>query len=258
MQVKIQMVDPAGNRTAIVRSSVPKSQRAKVAAAVMDHDELRAEQVGFETRPLYGGSVGRIEMMGGEFCGNAARSFGYVLCSEQEKDHCKIEISGTREQLEIICDLDRSTSAAQMPMPERLEMVSEDGENFYPLVISRGITHLVVIDREPDEAFTRRMIDLYGKKYSAFGVLYVKEDKLTPFVYVAGTDTFVAESSCGSGSLAAAWYFSREKEDGFHTFTYGQPGGEMVVHIAKRQGKTAGTIGGVLKLEEPVVIEIED
>ncbi len=258
MQVKVQMADPAGNRTAIVRSSVPKSQRARVAAAIMNNEELRAEQVGFETRPLYGGSAGRIEMMGGEFCGNAARSFGYMLCSESEKDHCKIEISGTREQLEVICDLERSTSAAQMPMPEKMEMISDDGENFYPLVISRGITHLIAVDQDPDEAFVGRIISKYGKDYSALGVQFVKGDQLTPFVYVCGTDTVVAESSCGSGSLAAAWYLSRDKEDGFHTFTFVQPGGEVIVRIAKRQGKIAGTIGGHLALEEPVTVVIED
>ena len=118
MKFTVVMADPAGNRTAIVRSGVPKSERAKVAAAIMADPALRAEQVGFETRPLYGKSLGRLEMAGGEFCGNAARSFGYLLCKEKEIDHCKIEMSGTREQLEVICDLERETSAAQMPMPE--------------------------------------------------------------------------------------------------------------------------------------------
>ena len=118
MKWTVVMADPAGNRTAIVRSGVPKGERTKVASAILADPVLKAEQVGFETRPLYGGSLGRLEMAGGEFCGNAARSFGYLLCSEKGIDHCKIEMSGTREQLEVICDPDRETSAAQMPMPE--------------------------------------------------------------------------------------------------------------------------------------------
>ena len=40
-------------------------------------------------------------------------------------------------------------------------------------------------------------------------------DSLIPVVYVAASDTVCCESSCGSGSLAAAWYLSREKEDGY-------------------------------------------
>ena len=150
MKFTVVMADPAGNRTAIVRSGVPKSERAKVAAAIMADPALRAEQVGFETRPLYGKSLGRLEMAGGEFCGNAARSFGYLLCKEKEIDHCKIEMSGTREQLEVICDLERETSAAQMPMPEKLEMAGEEAEELYPLVVSRGITHMICVDKEFD------------------------------------------------------------------------------------------------------------
>ena len=234
MKFTVVMADPAGNRTAIVRSGVPKSERARVAAAIMADPALSAEQVGFETRPLYGKSLGRLEMAGGEFCGNAARSYGYLLCREKEIDHCKIEMSGTREQLEVICDFERETSAAQMPMPEKLEMAGEEAEGLYPLVISRGITHMICVDREFDEAFARRMIDKFGKGFSAFG------------------------SSCGSGSLAAAWYLTRDEKDGFHSYNFEQPGGTITVNMAKRQGRYAGTVGGKLTLEEPVAMEIED
>ena len=257
MKFTVVMADPAGNRTAIVRSGVPKAERERVAAAIMADPSLRAEQVGFESRPLYGKSLGRLEMAGGEFCGNAARSFGYMLCREKEIDHCKIEMSGTREQLEVICDLDRGTSAAQMPMPEMLEMVGEEADGLYPLVISRGITHMICIDREFDEEFARRMIEKFGRNCSAFGVQFVNGDSLTPVVYVAASDSVCCESSCGSGSLAAAWYLSRDKKDGFHSFNFEEPGGTITVNIAKRQGRYAGTVGGELALEETIEMEIE-
>ena len=243
MKFTVVMADPAGNRTAIVRSGVPKSERAKVAAAIMADPALRAEQVGFETRPLYGKSLGRLEMAGGEFCGNAARSFGYLLCKEKEIDHCKIEMSGTREQLEVICDFERETSAAQMPMPEKLEMAGEEAEELYPLVVSRGITHMICVDKEFDEAFARRMIDKFGKAYSAFGVMFVNGDSLIPVVYVSETDTVCCD---------------RDEKDGFHGYNFEQPGGTITVNMAKRQGRYAGTVGGKLTLEEPVTMEIED
>ena len=245
MKWTVVMADPAGNRTAIVRYGVPKAERAKVAAAIMADPTLKAEQVGFETRPRY-------------FCGNAARSFGYLLCREKGIDHCKIEMSGTRDKLEVICDLDRETSAAQMPMPEKLEMAGEDADNLYPLVVSRGITHMICTDREFDEAFARRMIEKFGGNYSAFGVQFVNGDNLTPVVYVAGTDSICFESSCGSGSLAAAWFMTRDKEDGFHSYSFEEPGGTIIVNLAKRQGRYAGTVGGKLTLEEPVEMEMDD
>lgn len=257
MNVTVVMADPAGNRTAIVRQGVPKSERARVAEQILEHTELRAEQIGFETRPLYGGSAGRLEMAGGEFCGNAARSFGYLLCRERGLDHCVIEISGTRDKLEVICDPDNETGVVQMPMPEKIEMVAGDEQEMYPLVVFRGITHMICTDREPDEDFARRMIGRYGDAYSAFGVQFVRDGRLTPIVYVSQTGTVCRESSCGSGSLATAWYLTQKKEDGFHSYSFEEPGGTITARIAKREGRYAGTIGGKLILEEPVVLKIE-
>ena len=256
MKFTVVMANPAGNRTAIVRSGVPKADRQKVAEAIMADPALKAEQVGFETRPLYGGSLGRLEMAGSEFCGNAARCFGYLLCTEREIDHCKIEISGTREKLEVICDLERETAAAQMPMPDLIEMAGDEADQLYPIVISRGISHMICQDREFDEAFARRMIDKFGKNYSAFGVMFVNGDVLTPVVYVKKPESICLESSCGSGSLAAAWFLTRNKEDGFHSYSFEQPGGTITVNMAKRQGRYAGTIGGKIALENPIEIEI--
>ena len=70
MELKIVMADPAGNRTAIVRTPVPQELRAETGAKILGIRELRAEQAGFETSPI-GAGAGRLEMMGGEFCGNA-------------------------------------------------------------------------------------------------------------------------------------------------------------------------------------------
>ena len=84
MKLRIIMADPAGNRTAIVRTPVPADQRAQIAAKILQINDLRAEQVGFETSALMGG-IGRLEMMGGEFCGNAARSYGYLLWKEKQE-----------------------------------------------------------------------------------------------------------------------------------------------------------------------------
>ena len=269
MKVTVVIADPAGNRTAIVRQGVPKNERAKVADAIMRDKDLDVEQVGFETRPLYGGSNGRLEMAGGEFCGNAARSFGYLLCTESGKDYCKIEMSGTREILEVICDPERGTSATQMPMPEKMEMVGEDAEHLYPLVVFRGIAHMLCIGVEPDPDFAERIIDKFGGGYSAFGIQFLQREEgeagdgsdtvrtLTPVVHVAGTDTTIWERSCGSGSLAMGWYETQDKEDGFHTFVYREPGGDIIVNMAKRMGRYAGTVGGKLSLEEPRTLEID-
>ena len=117
---------------------------------------------------------------------------------------------------------------------------------------------MICQDKEFDEAFARRMIDKFGKSCPAFGVMFVNGEKLIPVVYVAETDTVCCESSCGSGSLAAAWLMTRSQKDGFHSYNFEEPGGTIIVNIAKRQGRYAGTVGGKLTLEEPVEMEVED
>ena len=79
---------------------------------------------------------------------------------------------------------------------------------------------------------------------------------MTPVVYVKEPESICLESSCGSGSLAAAWFLTRNKEDGFHSYSFEQPGGTITVNMAKRQGRYAGTIGGKIALEDPIEIEI--
>ena len=77
-KLKITMADPAGNRTAFAEGEVPPELYAAVGAAILKEEDLNAEQAGFLLKPLRG-AAGRMEMMGGEFCGNASRSFGLLL-----------------------------------------------------------------------------------------------------------------------------------------------------------------------------------
>ena len=89
MSVPIRYLDPAGNITAVVLNPVMPEQRAPLAQKILR--EGRAEQVGFAVPPKLGGEC-RLEMMGGEFCGNAVRSYGYLWAME----HGKAEWSARR------------------------------------------------------------------------------------------------------------------------------------------------------------------
>ena len=271
MKLRIIMADPAGNRTAIVRTPVPADQRAQIAAKILQINDLRAEQVGFETSALMGG-IGRLEMMGGEFCGNAARSYGYLIWKEkQEARHearheaCQevqgdeagnilIEISGSPQPLSVLCDLAEGSSYAQMPMPTMIEYSPEG----FPLVISEGITHMILEDMEPDRDLIRRLVDTYGQRWEAFGIMFLKGERLVPVVYVAAADSLVYESSCGSGSLAAAWYLEQKKtQDGLSSFCFQEPGGTIRVEIRReKDGSVSGRMGGALYLEEETEIEL--
>ena len=281
MKLKLIMADPAGNRTAIVRTPVPAAQRTQIAAKLLEIPELRAEQAGFETAPCMGGA-GRLEMMGGEFCGNAARSYGYLLWRERNPrgdieraenetaGSMQIEISGSAQPLAVDCDLEKGTSYAQMPLPDAILHTSEG----YPLVVSEGITHVILQDMDPDEDLIRRLVEEYGDRWDAFGMMFLKGDRLTPVVYVCDAGSLVWESSCGSGSLAAAWYLGRMKhvlEDGTAgksganvspveetvDFRFLEPGGEISVRISRGQdGGLIAQMGGRISLEREIELEL--
>jgi len=75
MIVRYIPADPAGNLTAIVLSPVAPQARAAVAARMMARCPEGFEQVGFAEEDSLTGEFPRLCMMGGEFCGNAARAF---------------------------------------------------------------------------------------------------------------------------------------------------------------------------------------
>ena len=82
MELSFQLADPAGNVTLLVTTPVPREDYATLAARLLSIPELHAEQVGF-LAPPQGEGVIRLEMMGGEFCGNALRCAGLYYAVQQ-------------------------------------------------------------------------------------------------------------------------------------------------------------------------------
>lgn len=74
--LRFHKFSPGGNTTILVTDPVPAPLRAAVAAELMGEHHVHAEQVGFVT---LAGARPRIDMMGGEFCGNACRSLAALL-----------------------------------------------------------------------------------------------------------------------------------------------------------------------------------
>ena len=72
MELNILRADPAGNITIFVLDQVEKAHRAAIAEKIMAIPALKAEQVGYVC-PAEEDADGHMEMMGGEFCGNALR-----------------------------------------------------------------------------------------------------------------------------------------------------------------------------------------
>lgn len=272
-ELTITMADPAGNRTAFVEGNVPREYYAAIGAALLREPDLKAEQAGFYTPPE-DGATGRLEMMGGEFCGNAARSFGMWLGRRTGKkagDTVPIEISGSSSTLEVL--LEEGGASVSMPLPQSIIEVSvpeipgqgkpsPEGSGFvhYPAVVLEGITHVILEHVPPSEALARSVVKEAVRKteVEAAGAIFLDEDHMTPFVWVQATDSFVWESSCGSGTLAAATWLGRNMKVGTYSRKLVQPGGVLEASVTQENGViTEARIGGPVTLEEPVVKVIE-
>ena len=82
MELNILRADPAGNITVFVLDPVEKAQRAAIAEKIMAIPALKAEQVGYACT-AEDNVDGHMEMMGGEFCGNATRAYGMYIAQQK-------------------------------------------------------------------------------------------------------------------------------------------------------------------------------
>lgn len=230
---------PGGNPTILITGGdVPAAKRAAVAAELMHPLHLSAEQVGFVDLE---GETPRLEMMGGEFCLNAARSMVFLLArmglltrvSDEAGNLNELRglvySSGQPFALKVRADargIDPARAAEldcsvllNCPAPKNVLADIEEGA-----VLARvpGITHLLLDEsRHPlpkgaeaqlrEAARWRDVLHLNDE--AGTGVVWHRplpdrQDadarSITPVVYVAEMQNAVLESSCGSASLALA------------------------------------------------------
>ncbi len=245
--VNIIMADPAGNRTAFITDPVPARLHAALGAAIVADEGLDAEQAGFITMPGPG-HPGHLQMSGGEFCGNASRSFG-------SGEKVTITVSGAREPLQVT--LGEEGAEARMPLPEKTGQIQIPGAGIFPYVEFAGITHLILEDRETDSGLADRIIDHLREytDWSAIGVMFLRGEYLRPCVWVRELETRVWERSCGSGTLACAVWKGRQEQEGLFRLELTEPGGRLYASILCRKGRIVEAgIGGPVRLGLPFVL----
>ena len=255
MHIRMVLADPAGNLTAFALSPVGAEDRAEIAARIMR--AARAEQVAFVDEESLLSPLPRMDMMGGEFCGNATRAFALYAAGRRGRGETRlcVSVSGAREPVRVALDPARGRAWAQMPLPVALEEIAAAGRRI-PLVRMEGIAHAVLRGEEPSPELARAVLAAMPRE-DAQGVLFSRGSRMTPLVRVTATDTCVWESSCGSGSVALAWLLAGDMPDGEHRFAFDEPGGMLEVVVQKREGRAAAiTMGGPVSLSEEREIDI--
>ena len=270
--LKIIVADPAKNITVFVLgySGCPE-RRGILARKILADKNLEAEQAGFVFPPDRINSLWRLEMAGGEFCGNAARSLGLYIAKFQGlkgEGDLEISVSGAAEPVRVKVDTVNNLAAAEMPLPIAFDNIIYEGRSF-PMLVFEGITHIIApgceASREIFSAFrilAEANFSILGKEApAALGVMFYDPTSffMRPVVYVRSVDSLFFENSCGSGSAALCAWLCRDQGDGIYKYQIHQPGGSIETEVTRQAGKVTGlTIGGEVKLGEVVDYSFDD
>lgn len=262
MKLRFVKVNPVENMTIFIMDEVNSAQHISVANKLMDYSNIHGEQVGFIENPrsLKGKSLNtlRLQMMGGEFCGNATRSLAALMVHHKldsinesaEGFNVTLEVSGSEELLECLVrptDVENIYySQVSMPLPTRTSntnILFEDKLIDLIRIDFPGISHFIVeasLISDKEEFFNTLKIKMSKEDFDAFGIMfYDSEDSfLEPLVYVKATDSKFWERSCGSGTSALGVALAIKNKMNTKEKVK-QPGGDLEVKVDIVDGQIA-------------------
>ncbi len=214
---RVAVAYPSGNTTAIIFDQLadydPKTLNDQIMRSWKSQctDRPEIEQCCIITNPQDNDAIARVEMLGGEFCGNATRSALWLLTGGRRRTGL-IEVSGVDRPL-VFSVRDKEVML-EMPLPRDGELVRRVDEGL--LVQLEGIAQLVT-SPQPNQT-PRQLLETLLEdnqyqlaKQSAVGIsAYGKETKQATFcVWVRDIKTMFDETACGSGTsaigVAQAW-----------------------------------------------------
>jgi len=198
------IVTAAGGNATFIRvldEPLSRGDYSKIGGAMIrNFQNLSVEQAGFLIL-----ANNHFEMSGGEFCGNAARAAALILSILN------------RPSVFTMSGFDGKISSSVTGNSVRCQFLGlkpliSQADNFSAKIVDLGgIVHVVIDSPFPDDYTQqhRLLTDALGlRSKAAVGVIWTSIDgdrlRIDPVVWVKEIDSFFYESSCGSGSIAAA------------------------------------------------------
>ncbi|MDR2945566.1 MAG: diaminopimelate epimerase, partial [Candidatus Adiutrix sp.] len=144
MEIKFVKLSPTQNMTVLAEDIVPRERHREVAERLMAYDGVFGEQVGFVEKPRNPAAWARLQMMGGEFCGNASMALAALLAwdrglSAGQRVEALLEVSGAEDLLsvDVLLKDGAAACAVEMPLPESIEelTLSLDGQDCQVAVV---------------------------------------------------------------------------------------------------------------------------
>ena len=261
---RVTIVRPGGNDTAIVWDHIQRKDHSSVSLRIQQtYPEI--EQVMF-IEPLAKASAFRSQMAGGEFCGNATRSLGYLMLGSKD-GKIEVEVSGAIRPLTV--EVRDGLSRTQIPILNDLNCVKPIGDTGEYMVRLEGISFLItfvdvnhgsqVASLNNLEQKKKRILEILNEyrlsEWASSGLLVLSRKEngdlhLDPFVYVKDTGTLCYESGCCSGSAAVGLMLAKQSGSSVSDQKIVQPNGMDLYVSVDRDDRAfiSATVNGPIEI----------
>ncbi|WP_260288437.1 diaminopimelate epimerase [Peribacillus aracenensis] len=237
--------NPTQNMTILVKTNYLVEEYKHIAEKIMSYDSVHAEQVGFIEKPINNKAAAKLQMAGGEFCGNACMALAAFIASEKGLKHNDLaeiilEASGTDKLItcQMKRNLDEYLCLVTMPVPKKIEerTIKYDGNDLNIIIVRyHEFIHIVIEVEEFGKTVREKaqsLAKLLGITLAAnlIGVLLYKSksEEMAPLIYVPHLDSMIWERGCGSGTASLGAYLAW-KYKGEIVTNIRQPGGDIKV-----------------------------
>lgn len=264
MKLPFVKTSPNENMTILVPTPVKRSLQLEVGKKLMAYGNVYAEQVGFIETAQNPKAEARLQMMAGEFCGNATLSLAAYLFDQEDpsigaKRMCYLEVSGYTGI--VPCEIRKEENgyygAMDMPLPKSItqkEYLLDGAAYMLDTVDFGGIVHIVVpvaLWGKQAQAQAEKAALCWQKDIAAeaFGILLLDEDKSEMSALVCVKDaSLVWERGCASGTAACGAVVAMHKTESL-TLHLQQAGGCMDITAQYQENHIAALrLGGHIQI----------
>lgn len=245
MDIQFVKISPNQNMTLLIETPIPREQQLEVAKTLIAYHSVYAEQAGYIEQPQNKNAVARLQMMAGEFCGNATLALAaYVFSKENPPAFAQktipLEVSGTDGI--VYCHMQKMEQhfmgTLEMPLPlsvEQRNYVLHDITYTLQTVCFAGIWHIVVpksLWGENSTLYAEQAASAWENQIDAdaFGILiWDEQTKVLQSLVCVKNASLIWERGCGSGTSAIGIVTALQQKSNI-SLDIQQTGG--IMHIA--------------------------
>jgi hypothetical protein len=223
MKNDVIIAGPGGNYTAFVIAPTELSKRMALDKKLRCEDP-RIEQVCFVTRDAIGWHG---DMTGGEFCGAAALSLGFLIMEWENSSTARFNFSGAPQPISVNKNYGQVSSTLFPNITCHIQTLEKD----ITCVRLPGIVHLVTYNPRPEisiSEYFKKLIARYAlANEPAVGLMRVQDNggspAIDPWVWVRDINSLINETACISGAAAVGLIIHQQKNQVDTTIKIRQP-----------------------------------